>query len=105
MAEVVLREGPLSGAKVAVLMESDYFEPEIHYYQRRFAEEGAEVHFLTRLWGQPALTFTGHEWRAPLYPQQSGEEVDDDTPPPHAAPVVPSRVGSDPPRHTQDTHK
>ena len=34
----------LEGAKVAVLIEADYYEPEIWYYQRRFPEEGAEVH-------------------------------------------------------------
>src|SRR2546421_89280 len=38
MAELVLREGPLTGTRVAVLIESDYFEPEIHFYQRPFAE-------------------------------------------------------------------
>ena len=37
----------LEGKKVAVLMEADYYEPEIWYYARRFPEEGAEVHFLT----------------------------------------------------------
>ena len=58
--------GSLDGARIAVLIESDYFEPEIHYYHRRFAEEGAEVYFLTRLWGQQSQTFTGHEWRAPF---------------------------------------
>ena len=75
MAEIVLREGPLSGAKVAVLIESDYFEPEIHYYQRRFAEEGAAVHFLTRLWGQQSITFLGHEWRAPFTSVCSAKSV------------------------------
>lgn len=47
----------LNGQKVAVLMESDFYEPEILYYQRRFAEEGAEAHFLTRLWGNERLVF------------------------------------------------
>jgi protease I len=52
----------LKGKKIGILMEGDFYEPEIFYYQRRFPEEGAEVHFLTRLWGQPALTFKGHEY-------------------------------------------
>ena len=56
----------LDGKKVAVLIESDFYEPEIHYYQRRFPEEGAEIHFLTNLWGQPSLTFTGHEFKEPF---------------------------------------
>jgi protease I len=53
----------LTGEKVAILMESDFYEHEIFYYQYRFPEEGAELHFLRRLWGQPSLTFTGHEYR------------------------------------------
>jgi len=42
-------EKRLAGRKIGILIESDYYEPEIHYYQHRFAEEGAEVHLLTRL--------------------------------------------------------
>nr|WP_275563979.1 DJ-1/PfpI family protein [Kitasatospora sp. SID7827] len=58
--------GRLAGKRIGVLMESDFVEDEIAYYRRRFAEEGAEVRLLTRLWGQPSLTFTGHEHHAPL---------------------------------------
>ena len=29
--------------KIAVLIESDFFEPEIFYYQHRFPEEGVET--------------------------------------------------------------
>src|SRR5207253_6031680 len=68
--------GPLAGRKIAVLMESDYVEQEIFYYERRFAEEGADVHFLTRMWGQPSLTFTGHEHRVPFSVDRSFEDVD-----------------------------
>ena len=56
----------LHGRRVGILMESDYVEEEIGYYRRRFAEEGAEVVLLSRLWGQDSLTFTGHEQRAPI---------------------------------------
>jgi len=105
MADLVLREGPLSGLKVAVLIESDYFEPEIHFYQRRFAEEGAEVHFLTRLWGQPAMTFTGHEWRVPFTADQSFEGMDDETLRSYAAVIVPSGMVSDRLRYTEDVTK
>ena len=66
MPDVVLREGPLTGTRIAVLVESDFYEPEIFYYGRRFAEEGAEVDFLTRLWGNDSITFSGHEYRAPF---------------------------------------
>lgn len=57
---------PLSGRRIGILLESDYVEEEVGYYRRRFAEEGAEVVLLSRLWGHDALTFTGHEQRAPL---------------------------------------
>jgi protease I len=102
MADVVTRSGPLSGLKIAVLVESDYYEPEIHYYQRRFAEEGAEVHFLTRLWGQPELTFQGHEWRVPFTAYESVEGVDDETLRSYAAVIVPSGMVSDRLRYTED---
>ncbi len=47
----------LKGKKIAILIESDFYEKEIFYYEHRFAEEGIEVHWLSRLWGQPGLTF------------------------------------------------
>ncbi|MDI6100442.1 DJ-1/PfpI family protein [Actinoplanes sp. NEAU-A12] len=105
MADVTLREGPLSGTRIAVLIESDFFEPEIHYYQRRFAEEGAEVHFLTRLWGQDSITFLGHEWRAPFSAHQSLEWIDDDTLRSYAAVIVPSGMVSDRLRYTEDVNQ
>ncbi len=52
--------------KIGVLMESDFYEKEIFYYEHRFPEEGLDLHFLTRLWGQPSITFTGHEYKAPF---------------------------------------
>lgn len=105
MAEITLREGPLSRTKVAVLIESDFFEPEIHYYQRRFAEEGAEVHFLSRLWGQPELTFTGHEWRAPFSAHRGVEGIDDAALRSYAAVIVPSGMVSDRLRYTEDVNR
>jgi protease I len=95
-------DGALAGARIGVLVESDFFEPEIHYYERRFAEEGADVHFLTRLWGQPSLTFQGHEWRAPFTADRSVEDVDDDTLRGYAALIVPSGMVADRLRYTDD---
>ena len=95
--------GPrLPGKKIAVLIESDFYEPEIHYYQRRFLEEGAEVHFLTRLWGQPSLTFTGHEYKEPFEANESFEEVDVNE---FDAVIVPSGMVSDRLRWTDDVEK
>ncbi|GAA2752369.1 DJ-1/PfpI family protein [Kitasatospora cinereorecta] len=99
MSDAVLREGPLSGARIAVLIESDYYEPEISYYRHRFAEEGARVEFLTRLWGESELTFTGHEFGAPFTADRSLEEVD---PRAYAAIVVPSGMVADRLRYTED---
>src|SRR6266540_3007117 len=85
----------LRGKKIGILIESDYYEPEIHYYQHRFAEEGAEVHFLSRLWGQPKLTFLGHEARMPFEVSESFETVSDAELATYAAIIVPSGMVSD----------
>src|SRR4051794_15801140 len=86
---------PLTGARIAVLMESDYYEPEIFYYQHRFAEEGAEVDFLTRLWGQSSITFTGHEYRAPFTVEHSLEDLGEEELALYDAVIVPSGMVSD----------
>ena len=95
----------LQGKKIGVLVESDYFEPEIFYYQKRFPEEGAEVHLMTRLWGQPALTFKGHEWHLPLEVHESFENMSDDTLKSFSAIIVPSGMVSDRLRYTEDINK
>jgi protease I len=88
--------------KVAILMESDYYEPEIFYYQRRFAEAGIAADFLTRLWGNEELTFTGHEYRAPFTVSKSVEGISDETLRSYAALIVPSGIVADRLRYTED---
>src|SRR5579859_6161850 len=95
----------LTGKKIAVLIESDYYEPEISYYQHRFAEEGAELHFLSRLWGQPSLTFLGHEYRAPLRCEESFEDLTDEQVRGFSAVIVPSGMVADRLRYTEDVAK
>jgi protease I len=95
----------LQGKKIGVLMESDFYEKEIFYYEHRFAEEGAELHFMTRLWGQPQLTFTGHEYKAPFECNESFENMDDATLRSYAAIIVPSAIVSDRLRYTEDISK
>ena len=90
MSDVVLRDGQLNGVRLAVLIESDFFEPEIAYYQRRFAEEGAEVDFLTRLWGNDSITFQGHEYRAPFTAHKTFEGLTDEQLSQYAAVIDPS---------------
>ena len=92
----------LTGKKIAVLMEADFYEPEIFYYQRRFAEEGAELQLLTRLWGQPSLTFKGHEYQIPLEVNASFEGMDDATLRSFAAVIVPAGMVADRLRYTED---
>lgn len=95
--------GPVASGpgEVLVLVESDYFEPEIHYYLQRFAAAGLGVTLASRLWGQPRLTFTGHEWRAPLKVETDLEAVDDQTLAGLAAVVVPSGMVADRLRYTE----
>ena len=96
---------PLKGKKIGVLMESDFYEHEIFYYQLRFPEEGAELHFLTRLWGQPSLTFTGHEYKIPMQVHESFENMDDATLRSFDALIVPSAIVADRLRYTEDVTK
>jgi protease I len=95
----------LEGKKVGVLIESDFYEKEIFYYEHRFPEEGIELHFLTRLWGQPYLTFRGHEQHYPFECHESFENMDDATLRSYSAIIVPSAIVSDRLRFTEDVHK
>ena len=91
----------LRGHKIGVLMEADFYEKEIFYYEHRFPEEGAELHFLTRLWGQPYLTFKGHEEHYPFEVRESFETIDDKALAEYSAIIVPSGIVSDRLRYTE----
>lgn len=91
--------------KIAVLMESDFYEPEIAYYQSCFAEAGLEVHFLTRLWGQSELTFYGHEERIPFNCRESFEMINEADFNEYAAVIVPAGFVADRLRYTEDVEK
>lgn len=95
----------LAGKKIGILIEGDFYEKEIFYYEHRFAEEGIEVHWLTRLWGQPSLTFLGHEYRAPVECHESFEGMSDETLRSYDAIIVPSGMVSDRLRYTQDVNE
>jgi len=47
---------PLAGKKVAVLTEHEFIPEEMDYYRIGFQVLGAEVEFLTNLWGNPNRT-------------------------------------------------
>jgi len=100
----------LQGKKIGILIEGDYYEPEIWYYKHRFAEEGIDLHFLTRMWGQTSevLTpnFKGHEYKIPFESHvESFENMDDNTLKSYAAIIVPSGMVSDRLRYTEDVNK
>jgi protease I len=92
----------LKGKKIGVLLEADYYEKEIFYYEHRFPEEGMELHFLTRLWGQPSLTFRGHEEHYPFVCFESFEKMSDEELRSYSAIIVPSAFVSDRLRWTED---
>ena len=92
----------LRGRKIGVLIEGDYYEHEIFYYQLRFPEEGAELHFLTRLWGQPQLTFRGHEYQVPMDVNESFEGMSGEALREFSAIIVPSGIVSDRLRYSED---
>ena len=100
----------LQGKKIGILIEGDYYEPEIWYYKYRFAEVGAELHFLTRMWGQTsevmARGFRGHEHQIPFEGYlESFEGMDDATLRSFAAIIVPAGMVADRLRYTEDIHK
>ena len=95
----------LEGKKIGILIESDFYEKEIFYYEHRFAEEGIELHWLTRLWGQPSLTFYGHEYKAPFHCDRSFEGMSDEELRSYSAVIVPSAIVSDRLRYTEDVTK
>ncbi len=47
----------LAGKKIAVILESQYIPSEIAFYQSKFADLGADVHLMSRLWGQKKIQF------------------------------------------------
>lgn len=95
----------LRGKKIGILIEGDFYEKEIFYYEHRFAEEGLEVHWLTRLWGQPSLTFHGHEYKVPFEARETFEGMSDQELRSYAAIIVPSAFVSDRLRYTEDINR
>jgi protease I len=91
--------------KIGILIESDYYEPEVWYYRLRFAEEGLDVHFLSRLWGQERLTFTGHEHGVPFECRESFEGMTSEELRAFAAIIVPAGMVADRLRYTEDIRK
>jgi protease I len=67
---------PLAGKRIAVLVESQYVPGEIEAYRYGFGALGAEVHFMSRLWGNERLTFVGEVEQASQTPQTLEVDID-----------------------------
>ena len=102
---LVARQMGLQGKRIAILLENGFEEREIWYYKFRFLEEGADVHFLTRLWGHAELTFKGMEWGATFRCNESFEAMSDETLHTYAAIIVPGGIVADRLRYTEDVSK
>ncbi|WP_244223522.1 DJ-1/PfpI family protein [Amycolatopsis circi] len=102
MNTILRQGGRLAGRNVAVLMETDYVEPELWYYLRRFAEEGVELRLVTRLWGRRAITFTGHEHQLPITVDGDLETLDVSA---LDALIIPSGMVSDRLRYSERVHE
>ncbi|MBN2381565.1 DJ-1/PfpI family protein [bacterium] len=81
--------------KIGILLENRFIDYEIIYYQHRFREEGLQVDFLTRLWGQPRLTFTGLELGMQMVVDKSFENMDRAELQNYAALIVPAGYVAD----------
>jgi putative intracellular protease/amidase len=52
-----MNDAPLKDKKIAVLVETEFVPAEIKAYREQFGTLGAQVDVMSRLWGQPKLTF------------------------------------------------
>ncbi|BCM94230.1 putative cysteine protease YraA [Abditibacteriota bacterium] len=96
----------LKDKKIGILIESDFYEPEIWYYQHRFAEEGIDVDFLTRMWGQSFIDFKGHEYHiSGNFQEKSLEGMSDEELASYDAIIVPAGMVADRLRYTEDVNK
>jgi protease I len=95
----------LDGKTIGILIESDFYENEVFYYDFRFAEDGAKVRYLSRLWGNSGITFEGHELKAPFHCHESFENLSDVQLADFDAIIVPSGMVSDRLRYTEDVAK
>ena len=91
--------------KIGILIESDFYEPEIEYYSTYFKDAGFDVHFLSRLWGNAELTFKGHEERRHFKCNESFENITESDLKSYAAVIIPAGYVADRLRFTDDIHK
>ena len=66
----------LAGKKIVVLVESQYIAHEIRTYRDRFAGYGASVEVMSRLWGNPSITFVSEVEEAGGTPETLDVRID-----------------------------
>lgn len=66
----------LEGKKIAVLVESEFIPEEIRAYREEFPALGAEVHLMSRLWGNPSATFVSDVTEAGRTPETLEVNID-----------------------------
>lgn len=81
--------------KIGVLMENRFIDQEIIYYENRFKEENIQTEFLTRLWGQSELTFTGLELEMKKQVDKSFEEISEEKLKDYSAFIIPAGYVAD----------
>ncbi|WP_372463405.1 DJ-1/PfpI family protein [Actinospica acidithermotolerans] len=92
----------LAGKRIGLLLENEFVDEEISYYRRRFAEEGAEVVLLSRLWGRETMDFTGVAGAAPVTATVDVDTLDYGELSGFAALIVPSGSIADRLRYSED---
>jgi protease I len=91
--------------KIGILIESDFYEKEIMYYNEKFPQAGFETVFLSRLWGFDKLEFKGHETQMPFECSKSLENMPDEEIDTFSAVIIPSGYVSDRLRYTEDINR
>lgn len=81
--------------KIGILLENRFIDKEIIYYGNRFKEEGLEVVFLSRLWGQAHLEFKGMELGLEMSVDQSFEDLTAEDLSTYSAIIVPAGYVAD----------
>ena len=89
------RGASMINAKIGILLENRFIDQEIIYYSNRFKEEGIQVDFMTRLWGQPGLTFKGMELGMDFTVDKSFEGMDDNELSSYTAIIIPAGYVAD----------
>ncbi len=83
------------GNKIGIMLENRFLDKEIMYYTTRFQEEGYEVEYLSRLWGQEKLTFEGMELGVKIEVNKSFEKISDNALKEYKAIIMPAGYVAD----------